>query len=347
MGFVKLRIHGKAISVHKAAINPDFASRTVLVTDTWDYVDLWLKRRQKEQALFYWQQARDFYVASSQLPKTSSPLTAYYCFLNAAKTLLIVNGTKFSELHGLGGRSPDQKRALLQDEVIELEGSGVAPALCGYLKENLQPGPFSLKDILFNLVYIHRAYNLTFKSQSELFIPIASPEFVRKEGSSESWFCADINDPRYMNTFTLKKLSPSFERDIGAKKPFVVRKKKRFSWDSKSGASQKNIEELKQYHRKLRKELFYIYGPNRLWYIKRTSGIKNLIDHSSLSLTLWAMHRLSELARYQPTILAKHFSSRHNWLLSEFIATAPYQFIDEISSEITGHEFMIPGRRTP
>ena len=74
MGFVKLRIHGKAISVHKAAINPDFASRTVLVTDTWDYVDLWLKRRQKEQALFYWQQARDFYVASSQLPKTSSPL---------------------------------------------------------------------------------------------------------------------------------------------------------------------------------------------------------------------------------------------------------------------------------
>jgi len=57
------------------------------------------------------------------------------------------------------------------------------------------------------------------------------------------------------------------------------------------------------------------------------------------------MHRLSELARYSPKSLANHFESRHNWLLSEFISTALYQFIDEISSEITGQEFMVPGIR--
>lgn len=347
MGFVKIYIHGKAISVHKAAINPDFTSRTVLVTDTWDYVNLWLKRSQKEEASFYWQQARDFYQASQQLSKTSSPLTAYYCFLNAVKTLLLVNGSSFSEAHGLDGRSPTQHRASLQDEMIELKGSGLAPALCEYLKEEPHPQAFSLKDILFNLVYIHRAYNLTFKSQPELFIPIADPRFVRKEGSKESWFCGDVTDSRYRNVFTLKKLSASFEKDLGVNDKFVVRKKRRFSWDSKKRVSEGNLQGLKDYHRKLRKELYYICGPNRLWYIKRTSGVKGLIPYSSLSLTLWAMHRLSELARYQPTILAKHFSSRHNWLLSEFIATAPYQFIDEISSEITGHEFMVPGRRTP
>ncbi|CAH8239481.1 hypothetical protein VAEU17_5700001 [Vibrio aestuarianus] len=57
-----------------------------------------------------------------------------------------------------------------------------------------------------------------------------------------------------------------------------------------------------------------------------------------------AMHRLSELARYSPDKLAKHFECQHNWLLSEFITSASNQFIDEISSEITGYEFMIPRR---
>jgi len=43
--------------------------------------------------------------------------------------------------------------------------------------------------------------------------------------------------------------------------------------------------------------------------------------------------------------LARHFGGHHNWLLSEFVATARSQFVDEVSSEITGQEFMIPGRK--
>jgi hypothetical protein len=56
-----------------------------------------------------------------------------------------------------------------------------------------------------------------------------------------------------------------------------------------------------------------------------------------------ALHRLSELARYTPDLLAQHFDSHHNWLLSEFITLALDQFTDEISAEMTGHEFMPPG----
>jgi hypothetical protein len=55
------------------------------------------------------------------------------------------------------------------------------------------------------------------------------------------------------------------------------------------------------------------------------------------------MHRLSEMARYSPNKLAKHFEGRYNWLLSEFISIAPMQFIDELSCELTGYEFMLPG----
>ena len=54
------------------------------------------------------------------------------------------------------------------------------------------------------------------------------------------------------------------------------------------------------------------------------------------------MHRLSELSRYEPITLSKHLSSQQNWLISEFIKGAPYQYINEIASEITGEEFFVP-----
>jgi hypothetical protein len=58
-----------------------------------------------------------------------------------------------------------------------------------------------------------------------------------------------------------------------------------------------------------------------------------------------AMHRLSELARYEPMKLSKHFEGQHNWLLSEFIARSPVQVLDEISAEITGQDFIVPGHK--
>lgn len=61
-------------------------------------------------------------------------------------------------------------------------------------------------------------------------------------------------------------------------------------------------------------------------------------------LTFAAMHRLSELSRYAPDKLAKHFDCQHNWLLSEFIVSAPNQFIDSVLSKITGHDFFTLAR---
>ncbi len=344
MAFLSIRIRGKPVSVHKASVNPDFTGRTVLVTDTWDYVEMWLKRHRMEKALFYWEQARHFFLASMQLPKISSPLTAYYCFLNATKTLLLVNNIPSAEEHGLTGQSSSGRVSLL-GEVVKQKTQGVAPTLSKYLKESTSEESHHLKDILYNLPYIHRAYNLTFRSQPELFIPITRPRFVRKKGSSESWFCAEITDPRYRHPSILEKIRSAFEKDDGVTNAFIIRRKKRFQWRRGRSLSS-NLRQLVEYHRKVRHDVKFIYGSTRLWYIKRSQGVDGIVSRSSLSLTLWAMHRLSELARYQPTTLQKHFTSGHNWLLSEFIATAPHQFIDGISSEITGQEFMVPGRRT-
>jgi hypothetical protein len=95
----------------------------------------------------------------------------------------------------------------------------------------------------------------------------------------------------------------------------------------------------------MRKELRYIYSSNALWYVKRKDLQNHIIEKSTLTLTIAAMHRLSELSRYNPQTLSKHLEKDASWLLTEFINKSIYQFIDQISSEITGNDFRVTGFR--
>lgn len=340
MAFHEIQYKGKTLTIHKAITHPHFEGKTVLVTDTWDYVDLWLKRSNQKKARFFWQQAKSFYDATKLLPKTSSPLTAYYCFLNAVKALLIANGATFSDKHGISGfTSPG--RTSLSNEKIQFRRDGIFAALCSHLGESTNGENVSLNEILYNLPYIHRAYDLTFNSATELFIPIGNPKIVRSTNTHEAWLVAEL-EGKYKNLTTVNKLSADFQQELGEPKKFLIRMKNRFAW--RPLERKESIARYRNYHKRLRKHLYYIYGPQRLWYIKRGGNIPGIIKRSSLTLTFAAMHKLSELSRYTPEKLAKHFECGHNWLLSEFIETAPLQFIDELSSEMTGREFMMPGR---
>jgi hypothetical protein len=43
--------------------------------------------------------------------------------------------------------------------------------------------------------------------------------------------------------------------------------------------------------------------------------------------------------------LSAFLAGQKNWLLTEFIRMSPTQFLDEISSELTGQQFMLPNVR--
>ena len=340
MGFREIEFKGRLLTIHKASLGPDFASKTVLVTDTWDYIDLWLKRRKYSRARFFWDQARHFYSATKLLPNEAAPLTAYYCMLNATKALLLVRQKAFMESHGVSGETKG-KRASISNEIVTFEKSGVLPSLCHLLGESANGESYSLGNLLYNLVYIHRAYKLSLPTSPELFMPIRNPQIVRSMTTNKSWFCATL-EGAYATQHSINKLGNRFEQDTSITEKFVVRRKKRFDWEPLK--RKQSIKDYEIYHRGLRDDLAYIYSSERLWYLKRTGKIPGLINRSSLTIAFAAMHRLSELSRYSPDRLSKHFHNRYNWLLSEFIAVAPLQFLDSISSEMTGHEFMPPGR---
>jgi hypothetical protein len=164
---------------------------------------------------------------------------------------------------------------------------------------------------------------------------------VRSDQTHEAWFCADL-EGKYGTQHTINKLPQGFERDMGFPNSFVIRCTRRFSWRPRDKTA--SLARYKTYHDRLRKDIFYINASTKRWYLKRGKMDGRLIERNALPLAFAGMHRLSELSRYSPDKLAKHFDCQHNWLLSEFISAAPNQFIDAISSEITGHEFAFPER---
>lgn len=340
MAFRDINHKNKALTIHKAVTEPHFNEKTVLVTSTWDYVDLWLKRAGKHDARFFWNQAHSFYDATQSLPKTSAPLTAYYCFLNATKALLLTKGLLFSDQHGVSGFTIGGQTSL-SNEKVKFKTGGILPALCQHLGESANGEIYTLKDLLYNLPNIHRAFDLTFSADTELFIPITKPKIVRSKTTHESWFCAELTG-KFANQHSINKLPAGFERDLSIQDNWIIRATSRFDWRPNQRPS--SLNRYKNYHKSLRKNLYYINGASRLWYIKRGGNTNGIIPRSSITITFAAMHKLSEMARYTPDKLSRHFECQHNWLLSEFIASASGQFIDEISSELTGHEFMLPGR---
>lgn len=335
-----LTYKSSALTMHKALTEPDLKSRTVLVTDTWDYIDLWLRRNSNEKARFFWDQARHFAAATLALPKESAPLTAYYCMLNAVKTLLLVKNCQLSNWHGVSGKVVGD-RTSISNEIVEFKASGILTDLCRHLGEDTAPTSYTLSNILYNLVYIHRAYTLSMDSKAELFVPVKNAVAYAVNGGTEAWMSFEL-EGRYANMKTLNKLPSIFEKDESFNDRFIIRTKKRFRWKRTDEAG--NLTRFIAYHAKLRRDVYYIHSPQKLWYIKRNGGVAGHIGRSNLTLSFAAMHRLSELARYSPDILARHFEGRYNWLLSEFLMTSMTQFLDEISSEMTGHDFVPPGR---
>lgn len=346
----ELIINSKPVGLHKAFKTPDFNSKTILVRDHWDYVEMFLKRKRLNDAAFYWSQAKEFYKASLDLPNTSSPLTLYYCFLNATKALLTVKGVVFTHRHGVAGQTV-AGNTNLENEHITFYSAGILNALSTYLEDpntNVRH-QHSFKDLLYNLPFIHRAFSLTYTTHyPEIYIPIVNPTFLKDSATREVYLSFKTTG-NYANGHTTNKIIPlgfTKDNDRSNENSFLFISNNHFGWSSQRQHKNRNIQRLTDFHKTNRRNLQYIFGSSTLWYIKRT-GVNHIIDKHPLTIMFACMHRLSELARYEPLTLVNHFKLSQNWLLTEFIKGAPMEFIDQISCEITNQNFMQPAVRFP
>ena len=342
-----IKLHTREIKPHKATSSAEFGSRTVLTNSPWEYVSLWLKRKDAQKALFYWSQARAFSAGAQSLPPESAPLLHYYTFMNATKALLVAKHVELQEFHGV--RKHNMRNASqsidLDNEGIRIEKNGVLPGLSRILQEKEETSLHSMKELLFNIPCIHRTFCITYENESEIFIPLTECKYIFDANSNDAYLTGKISSD-FDHQAYINRLPNTLIFDPAGDSDRCIRSASAFKLTDSTIRTTNDAAEIAKLNRQLRPDLQYIAGSTTLWYAKaKVAQGTNRLQRSPLTLILAAMHRLSELSRYSPMELSNFFKGPQNWLLSEFIQMAPQQFIDEISAEITGHQCMTPNVR--
>lgn len=343
---VPIEISGRVLKMHKCVKACDWASSTVLTDDPWMFVDLWLRRNKKAEAQYYWSQALSFHNASMGMPLEAAPLLLYYSFMNGTKALLSAKGCSFNERHGVsrdaaGGTATSIS---LRNEGVKIWPNGVLPALSAYFAEAEVSDNHTMQQLLFNLPYIHRTYCLTYRSQTPMYIPLVKCRYVADTATKKARFEAEISQD-FRPGMISRRLPSAIELSTPESDSRMIQSVQVCSCQKPRRPSSTDIDHLTQLHQGLRRNIQYINGAQTLWYLKTQPSGPGMVDRQPLTITLAAMHRLSELSRYRPMQLAKFLSGSKNWLLSEFIRQSPSQFTDAIAAEITGHRIMSPNVR--
>jgi hypothetical protein len=237
-------------------------------------------------------------------------------------------------------------RSVSPNEGVRILTKGVLPSLSSYYGETESTTTHSLHELFFNMTFIHRTYCLTYTAQREMFLPVADCRYVRETNGKQAYLTASLSadlEPRR----TMNILPSSFVRDASSDDPRAIRSTASVSCSKSTNPTATDLSNLIRLHREIRGELCYINGPQTLWYVKALVAGPRRLSRQPPTMVLAAMHRLSEICRYRPLELASHLAGQKNWLLSEFIQMSPLQFIDEIASEITGCQFLVPNVRAP
>lgn len=363
----------------KSYTKQDFTKHTVLTDDIYTYVSFFFDTHVKSMKFidpskkekygdpsqyhykFYWHQSEIFYQSAKTLNTEASPVAAYYCILNAVKAYLAFiskSADDFVEEFGQHGihENNDNIGKDLSTISITHKQKGVFPLFAKKLDaqfERIWPcgnnESKSLKDLLYNMAFIHRAYSMTYSSKNqsvtELFIPLApgdSPKY-HKASDGKAHLLVPL-DKKYFSV-SATKIPNDYQITISEKfKPYDISPFTLYSVDGVRKNQSSISTELKSNNTNLRQYFSYIKSNRRLWYLKRSElNQDNVINLSNMTLIMAAMHRISEIARYKPEQLNRLLHSKENWLLHEFISLALDQFIDEIACEITHQEIMCTG----
>jgi hypothetical protein len=180
-----------------------------------------------------------------------------------------------------------------------------------------------------------------------MFIPIRQVVYRNHPTEDYVWMTARV-DGRLADRRSLGTLPATFEVDEGYTSECVIRTRRRVRWHCRGASKLEKrnaMNRLLSFHRRTRQNVVYISASPDLWYLKRNIGNSTALARYGLTLSFAAMHRLSELSRYDPKGLTKYLEGKENWLLSEFIELAPVQFLDELVCEMTSLEFGLPGIR--
>lgn len=324
----------------------------VVTADPWAFLSnlavAKLKKNAEATALAYIQQGHEFFDAAQNPRLKTRPLLYYYSFLNLTKAALLIKGhaPPPTAKHGISDpRANSRERLRLEGQTVHVAGrahdrSEILPEFMTALGHTGHlPRSYRVLDLLRLIPSIHRTY-VTVEGCAPCLIPISGLEILHAR--SELWARVKFN-------FRDKDVSESLP---------VLRSRQTFASILKQVESDKDGE--------LWFETTPVKGKRRgvdtaiadLARQLRRIGVGPILTSQGLrfyfvnvpprdfvpylAAVYGVAFYLGSVTRYKPDVFDKIVAGKYSWVIAEFLATQPTQFLYALASELAGVDVVRP-----
>ncbi len=309
--------------------------KKLIISDIWAFWDYVIKKknREKQFLLSLLEQAKNFYIAAENSPIKSQPLLYYYSFLNLAKIVLCFkhnyNDTNLF-LHGIGERNNTTFRT--SDVTLQPITRPGRVKVATELYENFYGitttanTTIRLKDLLTHCVGIHRAFSEIYRTP-EVFCKLSNFEYYRNA-----------------KTIGLKAKIQCQADDI------VKLRARRYTIQIDDDDMPYLSEEfLMTRYKPARQDYFSLSRQiinKGIWYYIGNKGYTMYLSTAQTNryptemVIYWTMFYLGSITRYRPNLFDEIFSDTEQWLMSEFLATQPKQYLYLSTAKMLGQNVL-------
>jgi hypothetical protein len=307
-----------------------------------------LTKEQKRHAVAYLEQAFEFCEAASNPQIGARPLLYYYSFLNAAKAYLLACGKPLPPQTHHGVQDPKanvRQRLWLEGQKVRVlavssDGSNILPEFIAVLDGDAQrQREYAVLDgLLAQVPAIHRTYTKVRRCPLR-FVPVKDFELLTD--GREVWTRAVLDATDNDVTRAL----PSVQARTGFRGVFDrVSAPSGLVWfESRPEAGQR---------RGVDTAVSRLAGEIRrcgVWSLLTGRGYRHYFGDfpptqrlPQLASILSVMFYLGSITRYKPYDFDRIVGGRYAWLVSEFLATQPQQFLYLLASNLAGVDVVRP-----
>lgn len=331
----------------------DGRERRVITANPWafadKYIKLYAKEKYKRRACAFVEQARDFFETAHNQVYASRPLLYYYSFLNLSKAILLVRGNSFPAKikHGIDDpKVNSKKRMRIEGQVVHVPGRAKdkseffpefltalgAPHLCN--------SDLKIFDLLRSIPSIHRTYSQV-TGETEKLLRIEILDLIHtKDG--QNWIKiyfkrGNQSEDAIRNAIEKRRaFSALFTRCSSDKEDHHC-----YESLVKMGSKRGIDTALKELAKAMQGcGVSGLLVNNGYRYYITNSGPQNFVPN--LVATYAIAFYLGSITRYKPQDFDVIVSGSYRWLVEEFLALEPTQFIYQSLSWMTGCEVVQP-----
>jgi hypothetical protein len=345
---------GKDVANHPDGFPCFFDKRRprVITANPWAFMEHAVARRlprsKEPVALAYIAQARDFYEAAQTPRLGSRPLLYYYAFLNLAKAALIARGVDLpaAARHGINDpRKNVRARLRLEGQRVAMLGcahdhSEIFPEFVKLLGgDGSSPRSFHVVDLMGQVPVIHRTF-IQVSDSAPTFLPMKSIKVLGKGTSVWARLCLEKSDrdvTQVLPSLRSRRAFRSALHQVASATDGEIW----FETAPQIGHARAMDPAIARVAATVR-SIGTASILTRNGYRHYLSSIEPRLQLPDLAASYAVAFYFGSVVRYKPEAFAKIVSGGYAWVVQEFFASAPNQFLYGLASFLAGVDVIRP-----